>query len=121
MKTNMHIKKELGNIGEQIAVDYLEKNNYKILKRNFYCKQGEIDVIAKKSQEIVFIEVKTRSSLDFGKPSEAVNSIKLKHMYKTAQYFLYKSHSINNFIRFDVIEVLVEDGKFNVNHIKQII
>ena len=81
--------------------------------------QVKIDVIAKKSQEIVFIEVKTRSSLDFGKPSEAVNSIKLKHMYKTAQYFLYKSHSINNFIRFDVIEVLVEDGKFNVNHIKQ--
>ena len=121
MKTNMHIKKELGNIGEQIAVEYLEKNNYQILKRNFYCKQGEIDIIAKDEQEIVFIEVKTRSSINFGQPSEAVNKIKQKHMYRTAQYFLYKSNCMNNFIRFDVIEVLIENGKFNVNHIKQII
>ena len=117
----MHIKKELGNIGEQIAVEYLEKNNYKILKRNFYCKQGEIDIIAKDKHEIVFIEVKTRSSIDFGQPSEAVNKTKQKHMYKTARYFLYKTKSLDNFIRFDVIEVLIENGKFNVNHIKQII
>ena len=88
----MHIKKELGNIGEQIAVEYLEKNNYQILKRNFYCKQGEIDIIANDEQEIVFIEVKTRSGIDFGQPSEAVNRIKQKHMYRTAQYFLYKSN-----------------------------
>ena len=121
MKTNIHIKKELGNIGEQISVEYLEKNNYKILKRNFYCKQGEIDIIAKDKKEIVFIEVKTRSGIDFGQPSEAVNKLKQKHMYRAAQYFLYKSNYINNFIRFDVMEVLVKDGKFNVNHIKQII
>lgn len=120
MKTNLHIKKELGNIGEQIAVEYLEKNNYKILKRNFYCKHGEIDIIAKENQEIVFVEVKTRSGIDFGQPSEAVNGVKLKHMYRAAKYFLYKSNCMNCFIRFDVIEVLVEDGKFNVNHIKQI-
>lgn len=117
----MHIKKELGNIGEQIAVEYLEKQNYKILKRNFYCKQGEIDIIAKDIKEIVFIEVKTRSNINFGQPSEAVNRIKQKHMYRTAQYFLYKSNSLNKYIRFDVIEVLIENGKFNVNHIKQII
>ena len=116
----MHIKKELGNIGEQIAVEYLEKNNYKIIRRNFYCKQGEIDIIAKDEKEIVFIEVKTRSSIEFGQPSEAVNKIKQNHMYMAAQYFLYKSDCMNNFIRFDVIEVLVEKGKFNVNHIKQI-
>lgn len=117
---NLHIKKELGNIGEQIAVEYLEKNNYKILKRNFYCKQGEIDIIAKESQEIVFVEVKTRSGIDFGQPSEAVNSVKLKHMYRVAKFFLYKSNCMNCFIRFDVIEVLIKDGKFQVNHIKQI-
>ena len=121
MKTNIHIKKELGNIGEQIAIKYLEKQNYKILKRNFYCKQGEIDIIVKDKQEIVFIEVKTRSNINFGQPSEAVNKIKQKHMYKAAQYFLYKTNCINNFSRFDVIEVLIKNGKFNVNHIKQII
>lgn len=116
----IHIKKELGNIGEQIAVEHLEKHNYKILKRNFYCKQGEIDIIAKDNKEIVFIEVKTRSSLDFGQPSEAVNMIKQKHMYRTAKYFLYKNKMLDNFIRFDVVEVLIKNGKFNVNHIKQI-
>ena len=54
MKTNMHITKESGNIGERIAVEYLEKNNYKIIRRNFYCKQGEIDIIAKDEKEIDF-------------------------------------------------------------------
>lgn len=117
----IHVKKDLGNVGEQIAVEYLEKNNYKILKRNFYCKQGEIDIIAKDNLEIVFIEVKTRSNVKFGQPSEAVNKIKQKHIYKAAQYFLYKTKRLNRFIRFDVIEVLIENGKFNVNHIKQII
>lgn len=117
----MHVKNELGKTGEQIATEYVEKLGYKIIKRNFYCKQGEIDIIAQDNQEIVFIEVKTRSNIEFGKPSEAVNRAKLKHMYKTAQYFLYKSNFIKRFIRFDVIEVLIKDGKFNVNHIKQII
>lgn len=121
MKTNIHIKKELGNIGEQIAAEYLENNNYQIIKRNFYCKNGEIDIIAKDNNEFVFVEVKTRSSINFGKPSEAVDCIKLKHLYKTAQYFLYKSNYSNKFIRFDVIEILIKNGKFNVNHIKQII
>ena len=121
MKTNIHIKKELGNIGEQIAVEYLEKNKYQILERNFYCRQGEIDIIAKDNQEIVFIEVKTRTSINFGKPAESINEIKQKHMYKAAKYFLYKTKRLDDFIRFDVIEVLISNGKFNINHIKQII
>lgn len=116
----IHIKKELGNLGEQIATEYLEKNKYKIIKRNFYCKQGEIDIIAKDKNEIVFIEVKTRTSNNFGKPSESVNVIKQRHMYQTAKYFLYKTNLLEKQIRFDVIEVLVANGKFNINHIKQI-
>lgn len=117
----IHVKKELGKLGEQIAVEYLEKNKYKILERNFYCKQGEIDIIAKQKKEIIFIEVKTRSNTNFGKPSEAVNYRKQKHIYKSAQYYLYKTSSLEMLTRFDVIEVLISNGKFNVNHIKQII
>lgn len=117
----IYIKKELGNIGEQIASEYLKKQNYKILERNFFCKQGEIDIIAKDKQEIVFIEVKTRTNTKFGYPSEAVDNKKLKHMYKTAQYFLYKTKSLNNLIRFDVIEVLIQNGKISINQIKQVI
>lgn len=114
------IKKELGNLGEKISTQYLEKNKYKILKRNFYCKQGEIDIIAKDGNEIVFIEVKTRTSSCFGSPSEAVNIIKQRHMYETAKYFLYKTGALEKLIRFDVIEILIANGKFNINHIKQI-
>ena len=60
------IKKKLGNLGEQIATEYLEKKNCKIIERNFYCKQGEIDIIAKDKNEIVFVEVKTRMGINFG-------------------------------------------------------
>ena len=117
----IHTKKELGKIGEELAVEYLEKNKYQIIKRNFYCRQGEIDIIAKDKEEIVFIEVNTRSNINFGKPSEAVNHIKQKHIYKSAKYYLYKTNSLDMLIRFDVIEVLIEEGRFNINHIKQII
>lgn len=116
----IHIKKELGNLGEQIAVEYLIRNNYKIIKRNFYCSQGEIDIIAKDKNEIVFIEVKTRINNNFGEPAEAVNRIKQMHMHKSARYFLYKLNLLDMLIRFDVIEVLIANGRFNVNHIKQI-
>lgn len=118
---NIHNKKELGNEGEKIAIRYLEKIGYEILKRNFYCKQGEIDIIAKYENKIIFIEVKTRTSINFGRPVDAVNSIKEKHMYNAAKYYLYKKYMLDEEIRFDVIEVLVENGKFNVNHIKEII
>lgn len=117
----IHFKKEFGNTGEDIATQYLEQHGYIILERNFYCKQGEIDIIAKEKNEIVFIEVKSRSDIGYGTPSEAVNRQKIRHLYRTARYYLYKNKCLNNYIRFDVIEVLIKNGKFNINQIKQII
>lgn len=118
-------KKDLGNFGEQVAVAFLKENGYKILYRNFYCKQGEIDIIAKdenkNDSEIVFVEVKTRTNNMFGKPADAVNGVKINHICKSAKYFLFKFHLTDAFVRFDVIEVFLENGKFNINHIKQII
>lgn len=61
----IHIKKDFGNSGEDIAVQYLKKHGHIILKRNFYCKQGEIDIITKDKNEIVFVEVKSRSDTGF--------------------------------------------------------
>ena len=104
----IHVKSELGKIGEQIATEYVEKLGYKIIKRNFFCKHGEIDIIAQDNQEIVFIEVKTRSSTNFGKPSEAVNKIKLMHMYKTAKYYLYKFGIYKSEIQLLKIVLLLE-------------
>ena len=117
----LHIKKEFGNTGEDIATEYLEKQGYIILERNFYCKQGEIDIIAKDKNEVVFVEVKSRSDVGYGLPSEAVTKQKIKHLCRTAKYFLHKNKMFNEFIRFDVVEILIKSGKFNINHIKQII
>ena len=117
----IHIKKQFGNAGENLATEYLQKQGYTILEKNFNCKQGEIDIIAKDKNEIVFIEVKSRSNIVFGLPSEAVTKQKMKHILKTARYFLYKNKMINEYIRFDVVEILIKSGKFNINHIKQIV
>ena len=115
---NNHI---LGKIGEKIAVKYLQKQNYKIITTNFYTRKGEIDIIAKQNKEIIFIEVKTRTSEEFGKPAEAVTYFKQKHMYQAAQYYIYKSNQNIKYIRFDVIEVYIKNGKIRINHIKQIL
>lgn len=64
--------------------------------------------------------MKTRTNNRFGKPSEAVNKTKQKRMHKTAKYFLYKEKMLEEFIRFDVIEIVMIKGKVNINHIKQI-
>lgn len=112
---------QLGKMGEKIAEEYLLNNKYEIIEKNFYCKQGEIDIIAKKEQYIIFVEVKTRNSLKYGRPAEAVNNKKMQHLIKSSQYYLYKNNIKDKFIRFDVIEILIEDKRININHIKQII
>ncbi len=117
----MHIKQEIGRKGEDIVCKYLKENNYIIVERNFTCRQGEIDIIAKDkdTQEIVLIEVKTRQNKFFGTPAEAVVKKKQKHILQVGKYYLYQRHLENNFIRLDVIEVYLKQNDFQINHIKQ--
>ena len=117
----LDVKKEFGNIGEDVATKYLENMDYKIIVRNFTCKNGEIDIIAKDKDEFVFVEVKTRKSLNCGTPAESVDESKIKHICRTADYFLYKSNNINAFCRFDVIEVYYINNKFIIKHLKNVI
>lgn len=119
----MYKSHETGKEGEIIASDYLEKNKYSIIERNFACKIGEIDIIAFDlvSSEIVFVEVKTRTNIKYGKPKEAVNETKQKHIYRTAQYYLIKNKLEDRFVRIDVIEVYLYKNSYKINHIKQII
>lgn len=116
----MYFKQRVGKIGENLACRYLKENNYKILERNFNCRQGEIDIIAKdkSTKELVFIEVKTRSSFKYGNPSDAVNKGKKKHIYDTAKFYIFKNRLQNSAIRFDVIEVFVSVESYRINHIK---
>ena len=118
----MYVKKALGEYGEDKACNYLLQNNYKIIERNFRCKNGEIDIIAIDidKNELVFIEVKTRVTTKFGRPVEAVNFIKQDHILKSAKYYIYKNNIKNTPIRFDVIEIFVKNSAFETNHIKQI-
>lgn len=107
-------KKLLGLKGENQAVKFLKKAGYKILERNFKTRVGEIDVIAKDKDFIVFVEVKTRTGEVFGTPAEAVNRKKREKYFKVAQEYLIKNYAaIDVLSRFDVVEV--EEGK--INHI----
>lgn len=117
----MNRNQEIGKIGENLATKYLEKKNYIILERNYRCRQGEMDIIAKDNEEIIFIEVKTRTSINFGRPSEAVNYIKREHLQNIARYYLYIKKITKIPIRFDVIEIYLRKQDYLVNHIKQII
>ncbi len=106
--------KIFGRCGEAVAFNYLIENNYKILNTNFSCKLGEIDIIAQKDDNIVFVEVKARTSKLYGLPREAVTKEKQRHIKNTALFYLQKTNNLDKFCRFDVIEIL--DGK--INHIE---
>lgn len=118
--SKLYKKHKIGIYGEDKAVEYIKRIGYKIIQRNFRCKVGEIDIITKDKDELVFIEVKTRTSIKYGKPIEAVDAIKKKHMYKSIQYYLINEKIEHDFIRIDAIEVYLRNGICVINHLKQI-
>lgn len=110
----------IGRYGEDVAERYLKQKGYIIIGKNFSCRQGELDIIAKDNEFLVFIEVKTRSNSMYGKPVEAVGKIKKQHMHKVAKYYLHINGLENKFVRFDVVEVYIDRGFARVKHIPQI-
>ena len=115
-------KIQLGHEGEKMAASYLEKKGYTILKMNYRCRIGEIDIIARKQGVYVFIEVKTRKSLHFGLPVEAIDYNKKHHLFKTAQHYIQYHKLYSSDFRFDAIEVYIQmTGKVRINHIMNII
>ena len=112
---------EFGSKGENKVCQYLEKNDYCIIKRNFKCSYGEIDIIATDKNELVFIEVKTRSSIKYGEARESVNKIKKKHIKKASEFYIYKNRLEKCFVRFDVIEVYVKDDRCYIKHLKNVL
>ncbi len=106
-------KKLLGGAGEKLAVKFVKKKGFKILKKNYKTPLGEIDIIAQDKDVIVFIEVKTRTSEEFGLPCQAVDKRKQEKYYKIATYYLQREKKMDVECRFDVIEI--ENGE--INHI----
>ncbi len=107
-------KKLLGRAGEVEASKFLKKLGYQILEMNFHTHVGEADIIAMDGKTVVFVEVKTRSTDNFGAPSEAVSWKKQEKYFKVATEYLIKKGYSNRQARFDVVEI--ENGK--INHIK---
>lgn len=117
----MYERHIIGKKGEEVAEQYLKQEGYKILERNLRSRTGEIDIIALDKDYIVFIEIKTRTSTEYGLPSEAVTERKIKHIYRTAQWFLYSRNLEKENVRIDVIEVYNKGNKYLINHLKQVI
>lgn len=107
-------QKNLGKTGENLALDYLESNNFSVLEKNFHSKFGEIDIIAEKKHCLYFIEVKTRSSLNHGAPYEAVNKQKIYRIKKVAQYYLLKNKYQDYRLKIAVFSILIEGEKIDI-------
>ena len=102
-------KREQGSHYETMASEYLKNKGYKIITQNFFSKNGEIDIIAKDTDTLVFCEVKYRSNTRYGLPEEAVDYRKQDKIRKTAAYYLYRNNfPVETRVRFDVIAVLGE-------------
>ena len=103
-------KLKLGKYGEKITARYLKKNGCKILDKNYYTRYGEIDLVAQLGDEILFIEVKTRTSSAFGYPETAVDYRKTKKLLSTARIYL-REKKIDKFWRLDIVSVEIDkDG-----------
>jgi len=101
-------KKEVGKKGEEIALQFLKKRGYRLIEKNYVCKMGEVDIIAKEKDTLVFVEVKTRRSTLFGPPQLAVNPAKQMQLSKVALNFLKEKKLGDVKSRFDVVAVLLK-------------
>jgi putative endonuclease len=101
---------KLGEKGEGVAVKFLRKKGYKIIAQNFKTRIGEIDIIARDGEMLAFIEVKTRESIEYGQPFEAVNRFKKKKIVNVALLYLKRLKEIPP-CRFDVVSIYYENGR----------
>lgn len=113
--------KGTGDLGEEVATNFLTIRGYRILERNFRCKGGEVDIVARDPDDnsLVFIEVKARRGISYGVPQLAVTQFKQRQISKAALTWLSKNRLHDTNARFDVIAILLHtDGQHAIDHIK---
>lgn len=115
MMTNMS-QKQTGQTGEEMAARLLVSSQYEIIARNYRWAQGEIDLIARKDDVLVFVEVKTATTPNFGTPESWVDARKQAQIGKAAMHYLQENQIDDLDCRFDVIAVTQESGRWNVEH-----
>ena len=108
---------ELGKFGEELAVDFLQKNGYDILETNWTFQKAEIDIIALKENSLAVIEVKTRSSIEFGLPQDFVKPKKIQLLVKAVNEYIV-SNDLDVEVRFDIIAIYKEDKTYKIEHIE---
>ena len=108
----------VGRTGEDAAVQYLLQRGYCVLERNYRCRFGEIDLIARDGSTLSFIEVKTRRSRTFGPAAEAVTRTKQRHLVKASQMYMAQHGKHDDFCRFDVVTIDMNGQELQVELIK---
>jgi len=111
-------KSGVGKLGEELAVRHLEDAGYRIIERNYRCLLGEIDVIARDGEHLVFVEVKSRRGGGFGEPQEAVGPRKRRKISKIAQFYLKEKRLKDVRARFDVVAVRLMPGESRIKLIR---
>lgn len=108
---------ELGKKGEELAVEYLQNNGYKILDKNWRFKKAEIDIIAMKKEVLAVVEVKTRSTSYFGNPQDFVNQKKIQLLVEAInEYVISKDLDVE--VRFDIVAIIKNNQNFKIEHLK---
>ena len=108
---------DLGKLGEELAVEFLQKNGYDILETNWVFQKAEIDIIAQKENILAIVEVKTRSSIDFGLPQDFVKPKKIQLLVKAVNEYVI-SNDLDVEVRFDIIAIHKEGKNYKIEHIE---
>jgi len=108
---------DLGKLGEELAVEYLQKQGYTVLQTNWVFQKAEIDIIAQKGDVIAIVEVKTRSSLEFGLPQEFVKPKKIQLLVKAVNEYILQN-DLDAAARFDIISIHKRGKSFEIEHIE---
>lgn len=108
---------ELGKKGEKLAVDFLLKNGYDVIERNYVFQKAEVDIIAQKKDILAVVEVKTRSTIDFGNPQDFVKPKQIKNLIKAIDEYV-TVNDLDVEVRFDIIAIVKEKGGFKIEHLE---
>ena len=106
-------RKDTGILGEKLARYFLKKRSYRIIETNYRCSEGEIDVVARHKDSLVFIEVRTKKSLKFGSPEESITPAKMKKLRVTASHYRQTHNNLPLLWRIDVVVELNQKGKLS--------
>jgi putative endonuclease len=103
-------RKDTGDLGEKLAKEFLQKKGYRILDTNFRCAEGEIDIVARHREYLVFVEVRTKKNLEFGSPEESITPSKTRRLRLAASRYSQCHQGLPDFWRIDVVAVELDKG-----------